>query len=109
MPPILEPGGWALTSYIVLGGIVGLLSIGVTKAVYSIEDAFAKLPIHWMWWPALGGLVAGLVGRFEQRTMGVGYDTIDALVSGRFTFQMMAMLGIQIGRAECRERVGQHV
>src|SRR3546814_650600 len=94
MPPILEPGGWALTSYIVLGGIVGLLSIGVTKAVYSIEDAFEKLPIHWMWWPALGGLVAGLVGWFEPRTMGVGYDNIDAIVSGSFTVQMLAMMCI---------------
>src|SRR3546814_15663660 len=94
MPPILEHGGWALTSYIVLGGIVGLLSIGVTKAVYSIEDAFEKLPIHWMWWPALGGLVAGLVGWFEPRTMGVGYENIDAIVSGNFTVQIIAKMCI---------------
>ncbi len=92
MPAVLEPGSLALGSYIVLGSIVGLLSVGVTKAVYSVEDAFEKLPVHWMWWPAMGGLVAGLIGWIEPRTMGVGYDNIDAIVSGSFSVQMLIMI-----------------
>ncbi|TCT01011.1 chloride channel protein [Paralcaligenes ureilyticus] len=89
MPTVTQPGGWALASYILLGAVVGLLSIGVTKAVYGVEDAFEKLPFHWMWWPAIGGLVAGVVGWIEPRTMGVGYDNIDAIVSGSFGVQML--------------------
>jgi len=41
--------------HIVRGGLMGLIGVGVTRAVYFIEDGFEKLPIHWMWWPALGG------------------------------------------------------
>ncbi|TAM86415.1 MAG: chloride channel protein [Candidimonas sp.] len=92
MPTVLEPGGWALASYIVFGAIVGLLSVWVTKAVYGVEDAFQKLPIHWMWWPAIGGIVAGLIGWVAPRTMGVGYDNIDAIVSGGFGLRMLAIM-----------------
>ncbi|HEX7388016.1 MAG TPA: chloride channel protein [Castellaniella sp.] len=89
MPAVLEPGGSALVSYIILGAIVGVLSVWVTKAVYAIEDGFAKLPVHWMWWPAIGGIFAGVIGWLAPRTMGVGYDNIDAIVSGDFGVQML--------------------
>ena len=89
MPTVLEPGLSALISFIILGAIVGVLSVLVTKAVYGIEDAFSKLPIHWVWWPALGGIVAGVIGWIEPRTMGVGYDNIDAIISGSFGVKML--------------------
>jgi CIC family chloride channel protein len=94
MPNVLEPGGWALASYIVIGGIVGLASVWVTKAVYGVEDLFAKLPIHWMWWPIIGALVAGVIGWIEPRTLGVGYDNIDALVQGHFGVTMLLTFGV---------------
>ncbi len=77
-----EPSGGALVLYILLGGLVGVVSVGVTKAVYRIEDAFERLPIHWMWWPALGALPVGIIGYFAPRTLGVGYDNIDAVLTG---------------------------
>jgi H+/Cl- antiporter ClcA len=49
MPNVSEPGGWALGTYMVLGLLVGYASVWVTRAVYGVEDTFAKLPIHWMW------------------------------------------------------------
>src|SRR5690606_21471817 len=49
------------------------------------EDSFERLPIHWMWWPAIGGLAVGLIGFFFPMTLGVGYDHIDSLLSGEFT------------------------
>ncbi len=82
MPNLVEPGGAALTSYILLGAVVGVASVYVTRAVYAVEDGFAKLPIHWMWWPALGGLVVGGIGLVAPRTLGVGYDNISEIVSG---------------------------
>src|SRR5574337_1306308 len=93
MPEVLQPGGWALIGFVVIGGIVGFASIWVTKAVYGVEDLFEKLPIHWMWWPVIGALVAGFVGWIEPRTLGVGYDNIDALVQGHFGLSMLISFG----------------
>ncbi len=78
-----QPGSAALAVYVLIGALVGIASVGVTRAVYGIEDLFEKLPIHWMWWPALGGLVVGAVGFVDSRTLGVGYANIEDIVSGR--------------------------
>ena len=64
------------------GLLAGALSALLTQAVYAAEDAFQRLPIHWMWWPALGGLVIGLGGLAFPQALGVGYDTIGALLQG---------------------------
>ncbi len=82
MPAIEAPRGQALAVYIGMGVFVGFVSMLVTRAVYAVEDAFEKLPIHWMWWPAIGGVVVGVVGVLSPHTMGVGYDNIDRILSG---------------------------
>jgi chloride channel protein, CIC family len=64
------------------GILAGGLSAVLTLAVYAAEDAFKRLPIHWMWWPAIGGIVIGLGGLVFPEALGVGYDTIAALVQG---------------------------
>jgi CIC family chloride channel protein len=67
----------------VAAGLVGgLLAVIATGLVYASEDAFARLPIHWMWWPAIGGLIIGVGGLIEPRALGVGYDVIDQLLTG---------------------------
>lgn len=81
MPNLAQPGGWDLAVYIVLGGLVGIASVGVTRAVYWIEDAFEHLPVHWMWWPAIGAIAVGVVGYFAPRTLGVGYSNISHIIS----------------------------
>ena len=61
MGHIIEiPSNTALFVYSILGIVMGFLSVFTTKIVYLIEDGFEKLPVHWMWWPAIGGLVVGL-------------------------------------------------
>ncbi len=72
----------------IVGGLVAWIA---TSLVYLSEDIFRKLPIHWMWWPAIGGLIIGVGGLFEPRALGVGYDVIGALLSGHAT------LGLIIG------------
>ncbi|NBD08413.1 chloride channel protein [Corallococcus silvisoli] len=84
MPDLLPPSGSALAFYIVLGAVMGVASTLVTRAVYAIEDAFERLSLHWMWWPALGAVVVGVVGFFSPRTLGVGYTNIEDILSGRF-------------------------
>ncbi len=82
MPEIATPSNLALGIYSGIGLIMGFLSMGLTKCVYIIEDAFEKLPIHWMWWPAIGGLAVGVIGYFAPHTLGVGYDNIIMVLSG---------------------------
>ena len=88
----LPAGAPALATYALIGALVGVASVGVTKLVYAIEDAFEKLPIHWMWWPALGGIAVGLVGLVSPHTLGVGYDNIDHILSGQMTVTAVAIL-----------------
>jgi H+/Cl- antiporter ClcA len=65
------------------GLLAGLLALGLTVAVYAWEDLFLRLPIHWMWWPAIGGLAIGVGGYFQPRALGVGYDVIRDLLDDR--------------------------
>ena len=88
------PSNTALFVYSLLGIVMGVLSVLVTKIVYLIEDGFEKLPIHWMWWPAIGGLVVGLVGYFSPRTLGVGYDNITDILSGDLPIKLVLSLCI---------------
>jgi chloride channel protein, CIC family len=71
-----------LLGCIVAGLAAGALSALLTAAVYAAEDFFLKVPIHWMWWPALGGLVIGLGGLIFPQALGTGYATIAALLQG---------------------------
>jgi len=76
----IGPGG--LAGCVLAGLLAGLLSALLTSAVYAAEDAFQKLPIHWMWWPAIGGLAIGIGGLIFPQALGVGYDTIGSLLQG---------------------------
>src|SRR3989442_3574587 len=77
-PVFIGPGG--LLGCALVGLAAGVLSAVLTLAVHAGEDAFRLLPIHWMWWPAIGGLVVGLGGFVFPQALGVGYDTIAALL-----------------------------
>jgi CIC family chloride channel protein len=66
-----------------VGVVAGFGSGFLTWLVYTCEDAFTKLPFHYMWWPVIGGLVVGLGGLLYPRALGVGYDTIADLLNGR--------------------------
>jgi len=83
MPILSQPSAAALTTYVILGAVIGWLSVYVTRAVYWVEDGFEKLPIHWMWWPAIGAIAVGVCGYFAPRTLGVGYFNIEDLVAGK--------------------------
>ncbi|MCW3094054.1 MAG: chloride channel protein [Ferruginibacter sp.] len=82
----------AIFFYSIIGLIIGLLAILVTKAVYFIEDIFEKLPFHWMWWPAIGGIAVGIIGYFNPRTLGVGYENITSFLSGSLPIQLVLSL-----------------
>ena len=92
MPDFAPVNLGALALYALLGIVIGVAAVAVTRIVYWIEDMFEHLPVHWMWWPAIGGLAVGLVGYFAPRTLGVGYDNIADILSNRFSLHLIAFL-----------------
>lgn len=89
--------GQILVVALAVGVIAGFGSGLLTRMVYASEDLFQRLPIHWMWWPAIGGLIVGVGGYFEPRILGVGYEVIHGLLSGEVV--ATAALGILIGKS----------
>ncbi len=79
-PAFIGPLG--LLGCVLAGILAGALSAVLTEAVYAAEDAFQHLPIHWMWWPSVGGLVIGVGGWMFPQALGVGYDVIADLLQG---------------------------
>lgn len=87
---------WALGSSVIAGLAAGLLSLAMTYALYAVEDGFSKLPIHWMWWPALGGVIVGIGGYLEPRALGVGYDVIGDLLHQHLAISIvLALLAVK--------------
>jgi CIC family chloride channel protein len=80
--PPLFIGPQGMLGCVIAGVLAGGLATVLTMAVYAAEDAFKHVPIHWMWWPALGGLAIGIGGFIFPQALGVGYDTIRALLQG---------------------------
>lgn len=76
---------WSLLLCAGVGLVAGAQSGLLTKLLYGCEDLFERLPVHWMWWPMLGGVVVGLGGLIDPRALGVGYDNIGALLGGQFS------------------------
>jgi H+/Cl- antiporter ClcA/predicted transcriptional regulator len=82
-------GPKALLACVLVGLLAGALAALLSLSVYAAEDAFQRLKIHWMWWPAIGGLAIGLGGLIFPQALGVGYDTIGALLAGSVTTKVI--------------------
>jgi H+/Cl- antiporter ClcA len=94
--PHAEMGMEALAVALLVGILTGLVSGLTTNLVYACEDLFKRLPVHWMWWPALGGLAVGLGGLVEPRALGVGYDVIGDLLHNHLAIGVvLALLGVK--------------
>jgi CIC family chloride channel protein len=92
MPAIPAAPNGALAIYVLMGAFVGVVAAGVSRSIYWIEDTFEKLPIHWMWWPAIGAIAIGITGYFAPHTMGVGYDNIQHLLTGSTPLRVVIFL-----------------
>lgn len=93
---IMPPSLWALAAAAGLGIVMGLEATLLSGALYRIEDLFHRLPVHWMWWPALGAIVVGLGGLMDAHVLGAGYESIQALLDGSLTLRaILALLAIK--------------
>jgi chloride channel protein, CIC family len=86
--PELVDLAWCLLAGLASGGLSALMTAGL----YRMEDLFGRLPIHWMWWPAIGGLVVGIGGFLEPRALGVGYDVIGDLLANHLALTVVVSL-----------------
>lgn len=84
--------GSDLAVYVGIGIFIGVMASLISKSVYAVEDLFEKLPVHWMWWPAIGAVAVGVVGYFAPYTMGVGYDNIQNLLTGKLSLTVLLSL-----------------
>ncbi|HEX7937010.1 MAG TPA: chloride channel protein [Paraburkholderia sp.] len=85
----LPLGPIGIVSSAIAGLVAGALSWGLSTGLYKVEDMFGRLPIHWMWWPALGAIAVGIGGYFQPRTLGVGYDVIGDLLQNHLAVQVV--------------------
>jgi H+/Cl- antiporter ClcA len=86
-----------LASCVLVGLFAGVLAALLSSAIYLVEDGFGHLPVHWMWWPAIGAIVVGIGGKFFPQALGVGYDVIASLLDHDLAFKML--LGILLVKA----------
>ncbi|MFL9867043.1 chloride channel protein [Paraburkholderia fungorum] len=85
----LPLGPVGIVSSAIAGLVTGMLSWGLSTGLYKVEDLFGRLPIHWMWWPALGAVAVGIGGYFQPRTLGVGYDVIGDLLQNHLAVRVV--------------------
>nr|WP_314467164.1 chloride channel protein [uncultured Novosphingobium sp.] len=77
---------------LVMGAMTGALAALLSSLLYKVEDVFEHLPLHWMWWPALGGLVVGLGGLIDAHVLGAGYESIRGLLDGSLAIRVAVAL-----------------
>ncbi len=97
--PLAPPDGLSapvssLVVFALIGVFAGILAVASNHAVHCVEAGFARLPVHWMWCPVMGGLFVGVIGWWEPRVFGAGYDVIGALLAGHLT---LAAVGLVCG------------
>lgn len=87
------PGtSWDLLASAGVGLAVGFQAMLLSNSLYHIEDLFHKLPVHWMWWPAIGAMAVGVGGLIDAHVLGAGYANIDALLNGSLTLKVALAL-----------------
>jgi H+/Cl- antiporter ClcA/predicted transcriptional regulator len=85
-------GPLGLLSCVFAGLASGAMSWALSTSLYKVEDLFGKLPLHWMWWPAIGGLAVGVGGYLQPRALGVGYDVIGDLLQNHLALGVVLAL-----------------
>ena len=92
MTAITPDDSWSLLASAGIGLVVGLEAAMLSTCLYRIEDLFHRLPVHWMWWPAIGAVVVGLGGLIDAHVLGAGYASIEALLNASLPLKVVAAL-----------------
>lgn len=71
-----------LLIYLLLGVFAGLISVLFVRSVYSIEKIFDTIRTKPYIRPMIGGILIGLIALIFPQVLGVGYETVDAVLKG---------------------------
>jgi len=91
-PTVAHPAAFSVTTLLAcfaVGIVGGTVAAFLSQSIYFCEDRFQRLPVHWMWWPAIGGVFVGLGGLIFPQALGVGYDVIGQFVRGDYTLRLI--------------------
>jgi CIC family chloride channel protein len=92
MPAVAACPPPTLFIFLLMGAAMGVAAAWLSRTVYWVEDQFERLPIHWMWWPAIGAVAVGVIGFFAPRTLGVGYENIEDVLANALPMKAVVAL-----------------
>ncbi|MFA4903918.1 MAG: chloride channel protein [Desulfobaccales bacterium] len=92
--PFIFHNNFELVIYLILGVLAGLVAIAFTRAVYGTDSLFRRIPLPEWLKPALGGLILGGLAVSSPYVLGVGYDSINLSLTGKFALTSAAFLMI---------------
>jgi CIC family chloride channel protein len=81
-----------LLVYLALGLLAGLAAIAFTVGIYTTDGWFRRLPLPDWLKPALGGLGLGALAVVSPHILGVGYESINLSLAGKFALAAAAFL-----------------
>ncbi|MCK9376101.1 MAG: chloride channel protein [Syntrophobacterales bacterium] len=81
-----------LLVYLALGLLAGLIAIAFTVGIYATDSWFRGLTLPEWLKPALGGLGLGALALVSPYVLGVGYDSINLGLAGKFALSAAALL-----------------
>ncbi len=92
VPPydLVSPG--ELLFYLVQGVLAGVLAVIFIKALDASEDLFKRLPISNYLKPALGGLLVGMIGLGYPQIFGVGYESVEKILTNDLSWSLVFIL-----------------
>ncbi len=83
---------WELPLYLGVGVIAGIVSVSFINVLYWSEDLFDSLKVPEYSKAALGGILIGLLGIWLPHVFGVGYETINAALTGKLGISLLLFL-----------------
>ena len=93
-PPYFMGNFWEIGLYLLLGLIIGGLAAGFIDLHVRIKDRIDALKLSRFVKLLLGGLVVGMIGMVFPQVFGNGYDFMSDVLSGHFTWYLLAALVI---------------
>ncbi len=77
---------WEFPLYLVLGLLAGPVAVAYIRLLYGARDVFHHFSTIPLWVkPVIAGLIVGIAGLFVPQALGVGYDTIQSILTGQIT------------------------
>ncbi|BBO84975.1 chloride channel protein [Desulfosarcina ovata subsp. sediminis] len=92
IPPYTLVSYWEILLYGLLGIIAGFVSIAFIKSISIVEDTLNRFRIPSGLQPAVGGLIVGLLAVKVPHVLGVGYQSVNLILTGKMALDIIAVV-----------------